>query len=119
LTDDVALLTCEQGDCPLIENSFIDSKEWPRATVNDKPFLTEFPYLAEPWPSTPPAAAAASIGVSGALAAVWDIALFSAGLIDMICTPIMMLLVVVVIIVVIVVIVIWLFVRWRRKRATA
>ena len=120
LTDDVALLTCEQGDCPLIENSFIDSKEWPRATVNDKPFLTEFPYLAEPWPSTPPAAAAASLGVSGALAAVWDIAVFSAGLIDMICTPIMMLLVVVVIVVVILVaIVIWLFARRRRNRAMA
>jgi Flp pilus assembly protein TadB len=87
-----------------------------RATVNDKPFLKEFPYLAEPWDSTQPAAAAPSIGVSGALAAVWDITVFSAGLIDKICTPIMMLLVVVVIIVAIV---IWLFVRWRRKRATA
>ena len=39
LTDDVAVLTCDQGDCPLIENSFIDSTQWPRATVNDKPFL--------------------------------------------------------------------------------
>jgi hypothetical protein len=116
LTDDVAVLTCDQGDCPLIESSFIDSTQWPRATVNDKPFLTEFPYLAEPWDSTPPAAAAPSIGVSGALAAVWDITVFSAGLIDMICTPIMMLLVVVVIIVAIV---IWLFVRLLRKRATA
>ena len=117
LTDDVAVLTCDQGDCPLIENSFIDSKQWPRATVNDKPFLPGFPYLAEPWDSTPPAAAAPSIGVSGALAAVWDITVFSTGLIDMICTPIMMLLVVVVVI--IVAIVFWLFVRWLRKRATA
>jgi hypothetical protein len=50
LEDDVALLTCAQGDCPLQENSFIDSTQWPRAVVNDKPFLKEFPYLAEPWP---------------------------------------------------------------------
>jgi hypothetical protein len=35
--DDVALLTCEQGDCPLQDNSFIDSNQWSRATVNDKP----------------------------------------------------------------------------------
>ncbi len=53
LTDDVAALTCQQGDCPLFENSFIDSSQWPRAVVNDKPFLSEFPYLAEPWPFTP------------------------------------------------------------------
>ena len=120
LTDDVAVLTCDQGDCPLIENSFIDSTQWPRATVNDKSFLQEFPYLAEPWDSTPPAAAAPSIGVSGALAAVWDITVFSAGLIDKICTPIMMLLVMLLVVVVIIVaIVIWLFVRWRRKRAMA
>ena len=51
--DDVALLTCNQGDCPLQENAFIDTKAWPRATVNDKPLLTEFPYLAEPWPAKP------------------------------------------------------------------
>ena len=54
LTDDVALLTCEEGDCPLVEGSYIDSPQWPRATVNDKPFLSKFPYLAEPWPSAPP-----------------------------------------------------------------
>lgn len=53
LTDDVALLTCNQGDCPLQENAFIDTKQWPRATVNDKPLLAEFPYLAEPWPARP------------------------------------------------------------------
>jgi len=53
LTDDVALLTCNQGDCPLQENAFIDTKQWPRATVNDKPLLTAFPYLAEPWPARP------------------------------------------------------------------
>ncbi|NOS87801.1 MAG: hypothetical protein HOP34_04550 [Methylococcaceae bacterium] len=55
LTDDVALLTCNQGDCPLQENAFIDTKQWPRATVNDKPLLPEFPFLAEPWPARPQA----------------------------------------------------------------
>lgn len=53
LTDDVALLTCNQGDCPLQENAFIDTKQWPRATVNDKPLMNAFPYLAEPWPARP------------------------------------------------------------------
>jgi hypothetical protein len=53
LTDDVALLTCNQGDCPLQENAFIDTEQWPRATINDKPLMTEFPYLAEPWPARP------------------------------------------------------------------
>ncbi|NOT11030.1 MAG: hypothetical protein HOP23_04215 [Methylococcaceae bacterium] len=51
LEDDVALLTCNQGDCPLQENAFIDTKQWPRATVNDKPLLADFPFLAEPWPA--------------------------------------------------------------------
>ncbi|MGR9087629.1 MAG: hypothetical protein ACU841_11215 [Gammaproteobacteria bacterium] len=53
LTDDVALLTCNQGDCPLQENAFIDTTQWPRSTVNDKPFMDAFPYLAEPWPARP------------------------------------------------------------------
>ncbi|MGR9000130.1 MAG: DUF4331 family protein [Gammaproteobacteria bacterium] len=53
LTDDVASLTCSQGNCALQENAFIDTKQWPRATVNDKPFLDTFPYLAEPWPARP------------------------------------------------------------------
>jgi hypothetical protein len=53
LTDDVALLTCNQGDCPLQENAFIDTEQWPRSTVNDKPFMNEFPYLADPWPARP------------------------------------------------------------------
>jgi hypothetical protein len=50
LEDDVALLTCNQGDCSLQENAFIDAKQWPRATKNDKTLLAEFPFLAEPWP---------------------------------------------------------------------
>jgi hypothetical protein len=53
LKDDVAYLTCQTGDCPLQENSFIDSSAYPRATKNDKEFLAEFPYLAEPWPFRP------------------------------------------------------------------
>ena len=55
LTDDVALLTCEQGDCPLLENSFIDTDLYPRSTTNGKPLIAEFPFLAEPWPYKPQA----------------------------------------------------------------
>jgi hypothetical protein len=49
LTDDVAAITCSTGDCILQELSFIEGG-WPRATVNDKPFLDDWPFLAEPWP---------------------------------------------------------------------
>jgi hypothetical protein len=52
LPDDVAALTCATGDCILQELSFVEGG-WPRATVNDKPFLDDWPYLAEPWPDTP------------------------------------------------------------------
>lgn len=52
LLDDVAALTCATGDCILQELSFIEGG-WPRATVNDKPFLDEFPYVAEPVPNSP------------------------------------------------------------------
>lgn len=58
LEDDVALLTCAQGDCPLQENAFIDTMQWPRSTVNDKPLTMEFPYLAEAWPPKPQPAGA-------------------------------------------------------------
>jgi hypothetical protein len=54
LTDDVANLTCLQGDCLLFELSYGDVKQYPRATANDKPFSEEFPFLAEPWPPKPP-----------------------------------------------------------------
>ena len=54
LEDDVAELTCKQGDCQLYELSFLpDPKYAPtggRPTKNDKEFLDEFPFLAEPWP---------------------------------------------------------------------
>ena len=49
LEDDVAALTCAQGDCVLQEVASIEG-DWPRATTNDKPFLTDFPYLAPPHP---------------------------------------------------------------------
>jgi len=52
LEDDVAHITCEIGDCVLQELSFIEGG-WPRATKNDKDFLPDFPYLADPWPNAP------------------------------------------------------------------
>jgi len=54
LEDDVAHITCEVGDCILQELSFIEGP-YPRATKNDKDFLPDFPYLAEPWPNAPEA----------------------------------------------------------------
>jgi hypothetical protein len=54
LLDDVSAQVCQTGDCILQELSFIEGG-WPRATVNDKPFLDEWPYLAEPWPDSPEA----------------------------------------------------------------
>jgi hypothetical protein len=52
LLDDVAALTCQTGDCILQELSFIEGS-WPRRTVNDKSFLPDWPYLAEPYPEQP------------------------------------------------------------------
>jgi len=49
LTDDIAGLTCVQGDCVLQEVALINGA-WPRALVNDRPFSDQFPYLGEPWP---------------------------------------------------------------------
>ncbi len=60
LEDDVATLTCKQGDCQLYELSF-DIKEpmkykdtGGRPVKNDKDFSDTFPYLAEPWPDKDP-----------------------------------------------------------------
>lgn len=51
LTDDVAELLATYGDTLLKELSYVgDNATWPRATKNDKEFLNDFPYLAEPWP---------------------------------------------------------------------
>lgn len=52
LGDDVNAITCTTGDCLLQELSFVEGG-WPRAVVNDKPFLPDFPYLAEPFPDSP------------------------------------------------------------------
>lgn len=52
LADDVNAIQCTTGDCLLQELSFIEGG-WPRAVVNDKPFLPDFPYLAEPFPDSP------------------------------------------------------------------
>ena len=52
LADDVNAIACTTGDCLLQELSFVEGG-WPRAVVNDKPFLPDFPYLAEPFPDTP------------------------------------------------------------------
>lgn len=61
LEDDVADLTCKQGDCQLYELSFATKDPRPyaatggRPTKNDKEFKDTFPYLAEPWPDKEPA----------------------------------------------------------------
>lgn len=49
LTDDVAKLCCEQGDCLLYEVSLAESHadHVPRPVTNNIPFLKQFPYLAE------------------------------------------------------------------------
>lgn len=54
LTDDVVLLTCQTGDCVLMELAHTEGQDWPRQTTNDKEFLAGFPYLAAPWPAQPP-----------------------------------------------------------------
>jgi hypothetical protein len=54
LPDDVVLQTCQFGDCLLMDLAFIEH-DWPRPLVNDKPFLDEWPFLAEPWPDQPEA----------------------------------------------------------------
>lgn len=56
LEDDIVLLTCQTGDCVLMELAYTEGNDWPRATTNDKDFLPQFPYLAEPWPAQEPAA---------------------------------------------------------------
>ena len=51
LNDDVAALLARYGDTLLVELSY-KSPKFPRATTIDKPFLDNFPYLAEPWPDS-------------------------------------------------------------------
>ena len=60
LEDDVVYLTCQAGDCLLQDGSLMNGA-WPRATQNDKAFLPDFPYLADPWPTATPPPPAKSI----------------------------------------------------------
>lgn len=49
LEDDVAKTLADAGETLLYELSLLESRQFPRATTNDKPFKTTFPYLADPW----------------------------------------------------------------------
>jgi hypothetical protein len=71
LEDDVVLGVCQAGDCLLVDLAAIEGAAWPRQTVNDKEFLPDFPYLAEPWPDEPePPAPTKSIWPYVALVAI-------------------------------------------------
>ena len=50
IQDDVAGLTCAEGDCILQELAFVEGS-WPRRTVSDKPVPANatFPYLLDPY----------------------------------------------------------------------
>ena len=55
LEDDVAKTLAEAGETLLLELAYSESREFPRASINDKEFRTAthastpFPYLADPW----------------------------------------------------------------------
>ena len=116
LTDDVAALTCDEGDCALVEGAYIDSPQYPRATVNDKPFLKEFPYLAEPWPMSPPPPPP-NVGLRGALVSLRDTAAFFKDATANCCTQIKMAgMAVIMVVTFILVILVGLIVAWRRCR---
>lgn len=121
LTDDVAAQTCDQGDCALVEGAYIDSPKWPRATVNDKTFLTEFPYLAEKWDEKDIAPKPAEpVGLRGALGALRDSVAFLRDAIANCCTMVKMATIVTIIVkVLVIVIVVWLIARWTYRRARA
>ena len=65
LTDDVAAISCQYGDCALLQLSYAESDQFPRATVNDKPFMQDFPFLADPWPAQPAPEQSSGIGCFG------------------------------------------------------
>jgi hypothetical protein len=114
LTDDVAALTCDQGDCALVEGAYIDSPQYPRATVNDKSFLKEFPYLAEPWPTSPPPAPP-NVGMRGAFAALSDTTAFLKEATANCCTQIKMAVMMTIIgVILILMVLLWLFIALRR-----
>jgi hypothetical protein len=47
--DDVARILAEGGETLLLELSYAESEQFPRATENDKAFRRDFPFLAERW----------------------------------------------------------------------
>ena len=47
--DDVAKILADAGETLLFELSYAQSRQFPRSTINDKPFRLEFPYLAPAW----------------------------------------------------------------------
>lgn len=49
LADDVAEILADDGETLLLELSYAESRQFPRAKTNDKEFFQRFPYLAEPW----------------------------------------------------------------------
>lgn len=49
LEDDVAKTLADAGETLLLELSYAESRQFPRATTNDKTFQPRFPYLAPPW----------------------------------------------------------------------
>ncbi|HKP93245.1 MAG TPA: hypothetical protein VJS88_05060, partial [Chthoniobacterales bacterium] len=59
LADDVAQALAAAGETLLVELSYAESKQFPRATTNDKPFRPDFPYLAPRWTNSEIAASSA------------------------------------------------------------
>ena len=118
LKDDVGAQTCDQGDCALVEGSYIDSPKWPRATANDKPFLTEFPYLAEKWDEKEIAPKPAEpVGLLGTLGALRDVLAFTLEAVANCCSAVKMaVLVKIVVLVLIIVIAVIALIGWRRCR---
>ena len=49
LEDDVAKALADAGEPLLLELSHAESRQFPRAVTNDKPFRQDFPYLAPRW----------------------------------------------------------------------
>jgi hypothetical protein len=101
LPDDVSAQVCQTGDCILQELSYIEGS-WPRAVVNDKPFLDDWPFLAEPFPDAQEAAAPTKSIYPYIVAAVLVIAFVSWAVIEIIRRLLLLL-----------------WVRWRRRPAAA